>query len=262
MPGFFGIHGISRLLEGESGAFSIVFGAFTLWMLIECLRKDPEKNLWLWIILFVPGFGAIAYFFVRWIPSRQLRPPGWLRGLTRGSEIRRLESAARQIGNPYQHVQLGEALRETGQIERAGEAYSRALEKEPGNLTALWGAGLVELHFKSFDTARDCFERVLQHDPQFKFGDASLAYAKTLISLQRIDEATAHLEKHVKRWRNPEGLYLLAELHTQGGRYEEARAHLESMLLEIDASPLSIARKQGPWRRRGRQLLRKLKSSR
>ena len=77
-------------------------------MLIECVRKDPEKYLWLCIILFVPGVGPIIYFFVRWLPQRNLQPPGWLSGLTRGSEIRRLRSAALQIGNPYQYVQLAE----------------------------------------------------------------------------------------------------------------------------------------------------------
>ena len=264
MPAIFGLPWITHLFDAESGVYPLFLTALTLWMLIECVRKDPERNLWLWIILFLPGIGPIAYFFIRWLPARNLhlQPPGWLRGLTRGAEIWRLQSAAAQIGNPYQHVQLGEALRETGQFERAGAAYSRALEKEPGNLTALWGAGLVEVHFKSYDAARVCFEKVLQEDPQFKFGDASLAYAKSLLSLQRTDEATAHLEKHVKRWRHPEGIYLLAQLHAQAGHYGEARSHLQSMLLEIDSSPLAIARKQGKWRRRGQQLLRKLGSSR
>jgi hypothetical protein len=262
MPAMLGLPWITHLFDGESGVFSFVFGAFTLWMLIECLRKDPERYLWLWIILVIPGIGPIIYFFARWLPDKHFRPPGWLRGLTRGAEIRKLRSAATQIGNPYQHVQLGEALREIGQFEQAGAAYSRALEKEPTNLAALWGSGLVELHFKSFDTARVCFEKVLQEDPQYKFGDVSLEYAKSLISLGKTDEATAHLEKHVKRWRQPEGVYLLAQLDAQAGNYEGARYHLESMLADIDASPLPIARKQGKWRRRGRQLLRKLGSAR
>jgi hypothetical protein len=204
----------------------------------------------------------MIYFFVRWLPQRNLQPPGWLRGLSRGSEIRRLQSAALQIGNPYHHVQLADALRETGQYDRARDSYLRALEKEPGNLSALWGAALIELHFKSYETARAYLEKILQADPQFKFGDVSLAYAKTLISLGRTDEAINHLEQHVKRWRTPEAVYLLATLYAQTGRDDEARSHLHIMLLDIDASPLSIARKQGAWGRRGRQLLKKLGTAR
>src|SRR5579864_8587977 len=125
----FGFPGLTRLFIGESGIFSLLFGAFTIWMLIECLRKDPDRFLWIWIIFCLPGIGPAVYFFVRWLPERNLQVPGWFRKLTRGSEIRRLESAALQIGNPYQYVQLGESLRETGQLARARAAYSRALEK-------------------------------------------------------------------------------------------------------------------------------------
>jgi len=262
MHTFFRQRWMVDLLEGGSGFFSLLFAAFTVWMLIECIRKDPEKYLWLWIILVVPGIGPIVYFFARWLPHRNLQPPGWLRGLTRGADIRRLQSAAVQIGNPYHYVQLGDALRDVGQFEQAGAAYSRALEKEPGNLSALWGAGMVNLHFNSYDAARVSFEKILQDDPQFKFGDVSLAYAKSLVSLQRTDDATAQLEKHVKRWRHPEGIYMLAQLYAQAGHYEQARSQLNAMLIDIDSSPLPIARKQGKWRRHGRQLLRKLPSTR
>jgi hypothetical protein len=261
MP-FFGINQIAHLFSGESGFFSLLYTAFTIWMLIECVRKDPDRYIWLWIILIVWGIGPIVYFFVRWLPQSNLRPPTWLRGLTRGSEIRRLQSAAAQIGNPYHHVQLGDALRETWQFERAREAYERALAKEPTNLSALWGAGLIELHSKSYETARAYFEKIMQLDPQFKFGDASLAYAKTLIHLNQTDQAVAQLEQHVKRWRTPEAVYLLATLYAQTGREDAARSHLHTMLLDIDASPPSIARKQGAWSRRGRQLLKKLGNAR
>jgi hypothetical protein len=241
-----------------SGVMTLVVGGFTLWMLIECLRKDTDRFLWGWVILVVPLVGPLLYFVMRWMPGRRMPLPPWIMALGRGRELRRLESAALQIGNPYQHVQLGEALRETGRFEEAHSAYARALEKEPNNLQALWGAAQVDLHFKQYDCARERLEKVLHADPQYKFGDVSLAYARTLLSLQQTDDAAAHLEKHVKRWRHPEGIYLLASLYAHGGRLDEARTHLRAMLAEIESSPAPIARKQGAWRRRGRQLLRSL----
>lgn len=253
---FYGLH--NYFFNEDSGALSLILGGFTLWMLIDCLRKDPDRQIWWWIIIVVPVIGPLAYFFIRWLPERHVRPPGWLRGFTRGNELRRLESAAMRIGNSYHHNQLGDALLDIGQYQRAGTAYSRALEKEPGNLTALWGAALVDMHFQSFDSAASRLEKVLKSDPQFKFGDASLALAKSLIQLDRPEEAITHLEAHAKRWRHPEGIYLLAQLLVRFGRTEEARNHLHSMLADIDASPLAIARKQSHWRRRGQKLLRSL----
>ncbi|HXY35956.1 MAG TPA: tetratricopeptide repeat protein [Planctomycetaceae bacterium] len=253
---FFGLH---QLMNWEgSGFLSLLVTGLTIWMLIECLRSDPERHIWWWIILFVPGIGPLIYFFVRWLPTHHVPMPKWMAGLRRGAEIRRLESSARQIGNAYHYVHLGDALRETGHLDRANDAYARALEKEPANLAALWGAALIDMHFRDFETARERLDKILQVDPQYKFGDVSLMYAKSLLELDRNDEATAHLQKHVRRWRHPEGLYLLAWLDSQNGRIQEARDSLQAMLMEIESSPLPIARKQGPWRRRGRHLLRKL----
>lgn len=45
-------------------AFWLVPLAFMLWMVISCLRKDPDRYLWIWIIVFVP-FGPAVYFFLR-----------------------------------------------------------------------------------------------------------------------------------------------------------------------------------------------------
>jgi hypothetical protein len=255
---FFGLHQLTNWLGPGSGPVSLLLTGLTIWMLIECLRSDPDRQMWWWIILVLPGVGPLVYFFVRWLPNHNVPAPRWVVGLRRGAEIRRLESAAYQIGNAYHFVHLGDALRETGHFERASESYTRALEKEPANLAALWGAALVDTHFKDYDAARDKLEKILAVDPQYKFGDVSLLYAKSLLNLDRHDEALAHLQKHVKRWRHPEGLYLLAWLDSQSGRTQEARDNLQAMLMEIESSPPPIARKQGSWRRRGRQLLRKL----
>ena len=72
--------GILHLLSGESGFLSLLYAGFTLWMLIECVRKDPDRYLWLCIILFVPGVGPIIYFFVRWLPQRNLQRRAGLAG--------------------------------------------------------------------------------------------------------------------------------------------------------------------------------------
>jgi hypothetical protein len=255
---FFGLHQLTNLLGPASGPASLILTGLTVWMLIECLRGDPDRQFWWWIIIILPGIGPLAYFFVRWLPNHNVPMPRIVTSLRRGAEIRRLESAAYQIGNAYHFVHLGDALRETGQFDRAAESYDRALEKEPGNLAALWGAALIEMQFKNYESASERLQKVLTADPLYKFGDVSLLYAKALLNLNRTDDAIAHLQKHVKRWRHPEGLYLLAWLDSEKGHTQEARDNLQAMLMEIESSPAPIARKQGTWRRRGRQLLRKL----
>lgn len=234
-----------------------LYTALLVWMAISCLRNDPERHLWLWIIIFVP-FGPFLYFFARWIPTMRIQPPRALRRFLRGGEIRRLQIAAHQIGNAHQFVELGEALRDAGQTGPAGDAFQKALAKDGQNLQALWGAASVDFELGRFAEAGDKLQRVLSTDPSYKFGDVSLLYGKALHALGETDRAREQLEAHVRRWRHPEGLYLLATIYSQQGRTAAARTQLEALIQDLDGAPRAIVRKQLFWKSRARKLLRKL----
>lgn len=248
----------SPLLEGAVAIGSVAYMAFWIWMIVHCLRHDPDRYLWIWILVILPFPGAFVYFLARWLPERDLHVPKALQGLTRRNEISRLEIAAMQIGNPHHFIQWGDALREVGKMDQAGSAYGRALEKEPQNTQALWGAALVDMHRKDFAKAQDRLKQLLEIDPQYKFGDVSLAYGKTLYELGDHEAARRQLEAHVRRWRHPEALFLLATIESETGNSPKAREHLQSMLWDINGSPKAIARRQTVWKSRARKMLRKL----
>ncbi|MBC8114850.1 MAG: tetratricopeptide repeat protein, partial [Candidatus Saccharimonas sp.] len=236
----------------------VLYFAFWLWMVWHCLRTEPDRFLWLWVLFVVQGVGPVLYFFLRYLPSTDLRPPSFFRRWTRGRELARLETAAVQIGNPHQYIQWGDLLREVGRYEEAGNAYDRALKKDALNLQALWGAAQVATVRKLHERTRDLTRQILDKDPQYKFGDVSLAHGKALIELGERDAAAAHFEQHVRRWRHPEAVYLLASLCAERGNRQAARDHLQSVLHDINGSPAAIARKHGRWKSRAKQLLRKL----
>ncbi len=237
---------------------TLLYTAFWLWMVWHCLRTEPDRFFWLWLLFVVQGVGPVLYFVLRYLPSTEFRPPSFLRRWTRGRELARLETAAIQIGNPHQFIQWGDALREVGRYEEAACAFDRALTKDALNLQALWGAAQVATIRRQWERTRDLTRRILDKDPQYKFGDVSLAHGKALIELGERDAAAAHFEQHVHRWRHPEAVYLLASLCAEQGHRQAARAHLQSVLHDINGSPASIARKHGRWKSRAKQLLRKL----
>ncbi|MGE0376916.1 MAG: tetratricopeptide repeat protein, partial [Planctomycetaceae bacterium] len=173
----------------------------------------------------------------------------------------RLQIAARQIGNPHQFIELGDALRETGRWDESLNAYLQALNKDPSNPQALWGAGCGQFRLKQFEAAYDNLAKLLAIDPAYKFGDVSLMYGKTLHALHRSEEARTHLEGHIKRWRHPEALHLLACLYVDEGHPNKAREQLQALIMDIEASPSAIARKQSAWKGRARKLLKRLPES-
>jgi len=241
--------------------FEILYFLFWIWMLVDCIRKDPDRFLWFWVIFIFQPFGAILYFFVRWLPTNRFQLPEFARPLFRQRRLNELETAALQIGNAYQFVRWGDALKEAGIYQKSLDAYQRALTKEPDNLQALWGAAQIEMKFKQFEIAQQRCQQILEADPEYKFGDVSLLYCKTICELDTPEQAREQLVIHTKRWRQPEALYMLARLEVEAGDHRAARTTLQGMLLDINGSPRGIARKFVRWKSKARRLLKRLPQS-
>ena len=236
----------------------VLSSVFWLWMVVYCIRHDSERGTWLWILLFFPGLGPLIYFFARWVPSSSFKMPAFIRRWTNGSQIRRLEASAQQIGNPYQFIEWGDALRETHQWESAAAAYRRALQKEPDNLPTLWGLANCLSELGAAEGAKEPLAKILSIDPAYKFGDVSLLYGRTLHALPDREVELAHWRTHLKRWRQPEALYSLAQRLIERGENAEARQLLQSMIADIEITPRALARKVFFWKGRGKKLLRSI----
>lgn len=231
---------------------------FMIWMLVDCVRKDPDRFLWFWIIFIFQPAGAFIYFFVRWLPTNQFELPEFARPFLRQRRLNELETAAMQIGNPYQFVRWGDALKDAGIDQKSLEAYQQALAKEPDNLQALWGAAQVEMKLKQFESVKARCQKILDEEPEYKFGDVSLMYCKTVCELDASELAREELAKHTKRWRQPEALYMLADLQAEAGDHQAARKTLQGMLLDINGSPRGIARKFVRWKSKAKRMLKRL----
>lgn len=238
----------------------LVFGALWLWMLIDCLRNDEDRQTWMWILIILSAPGALAYFFIRWLPRQQRLQKSMFGWLTRGRKIGRLQAAAHHIGNPHQYVELGEALREANRLDEARVAFRKALDKDGGNLPARWGAAQVELTAKDYVAAREHLKVILDSDVTYKFGDVSLAYGRVLAELKETPQAREHLERHLSRWTHPEAIVRLAVILVDQGETGPARTRLEGLLLDMQASPRYFIRQNSQWTSQAKRLLKTIPS--
>ena len=254
------VHGVaaSPLWGLVEGASTLLYFVLFFYMLYHCNRNDPDSRFWFWIIIIAQPLGLIAYILVRFLPSREIHLPDFFRRWTRHRELTRLEIAAEQIGNPYQYILWGDALRDVRKFDQAGEAYRMALAKEPQNLQALWGAAQVALVQKRFEDTKSLTAQIIERDPEYKFGDALLAHGRALFELGDIEGARTVVEQHVRRWRHPESLYLLAEIHDRLGDARSAKDCLTMLVKDINASPTAIARRYSRWKSMAQRMLRKL----
>ena len=124
--------------------------AFSLWMLIDAIKRSAP-GYWILIVVFFFPFGAPIYFFV--IKFRDYRP--LLARLTSlqlksgGAASPRKPSIdelmARYETSPSQANQraLAEAFYENGRFEQAASLFADILERAPDELDASWGLARV-----------------------------------------------------------------------------------------------------------------------
>jgi hypothetical protein len=225
------------------GPFSLVATAFWMWMIYDCVRNDPERNTWMWLLIFLNGAGALIYFFARYLPRTPLPLPKFAGRWMRRDELWQAEAAARNIGNAYQFVTLAGLLQEIGEDGPAAENYEKALAREPDNLQALWGAAGLALKAGDRDRARGLLERLMERDPNHGYGDASLAYGKLLFEAGELERAETHFSSHLKSWGHPEAYLLQARIQEGQGNLRQARESLETMIARVKGAPAYHYRK-------------------
>lgn len=256
---FHPMHFLSNPVSLLHNPIALVTGGFWVWMLVHCIRHDPERYIWLWVLFVLNVPGALIYFVVRWLPGARVSGgPSVFNRWTRRRQIPRLEAAARHIGNPHQFIELGDAFRDIGKHDRAARCYQQALDKDPVNLAALWGAAQAVMSQKKFADAKAFLATLIGIDIAYKFGDVSLAYGRTLFALGEKDAAREHFAHHLRRWPNPEARVLFATLLTQSSETAAARDQLENLLLDMQASPEYYIRQNRTWIRKAKQLLKRL----
>ncbi|NET48980.1 MAG: tetratricopeptide repeat protein [Merismopedia sp. SIO2A8] len=185
--------------------------------------------------------------------------PTQLKRWTHRKKIWDAEAAAKNIGKPYQFINLGNVLLEAGLTERALDAYQQALKQDSKSINALWGMAAISLSQKAYDQAKIHLKPIMDRDPDHKFGEASLAYGESLYQLQEWPAAKKHLIDDVRRWSHPEAVVMLATIQIQDGEMEAAKDGLEKMMFKLKGTPHFYFRKKRHLLGEAQRLLRQMK---
>ncbi|NEQ96828.1 MAG: tetratricopeptide repeat protein [Cyanothece sp. SIO2G6] len=232
---------------------------FWMLMIFDCLRNDPDRRTWLWILIFLPWFGAVLYFVMRRLPYLNIPMPTQIRRWTHRNQIWDAEAAAKNIGKAHQFVNLGNVLLDAGMSDRALNAYGQAVSQEPQNINALWGLASIAIAQKQYITAKSHLEIIMDKDPDHKFGEASLAYGQVLYELKEWDAAETHLVDDVKRWSHPEAAIMLAHIQIEQGNTAVAQENLETMIFKLRGTPRFYFRQKQHLLGKAQRMLRQLK---
>lgn len=242
--------------------------AFSLWMLIDAIKRSAP-GYWILIVVFFFPFGAPIYFFVikfrdyrpllARLASQQLTSRG--RAPSRAASIDEL--MARYEASPSRANQriLAEAFYESSRFEQAASLFSDILEGAPDDLDAAWGLARVRRSQEKHSEALHLYEQVIEAAPKHGDFTVALEYAETLWDAGQAHRALEVLEDIAEESKRLNHRLAFAHYLVLAGEKTRARSLLKRALHEHETHPGWIKQKERQWANAASDLLRKLDSA-
>jgi len=203
---------------------------------IHCIRRGTQQK-WIWIIIFVPFIGSLAYLFTEIFTHRQRQ--GLQEGLSgvlvsNNARIRRLENNLRFTDTFNNRVLLADAYLATGQTDKAIELYESSLtgafEENEHVIMQLISA----YHQKGSYTPIMPLAKKVYYRPQFARSHAHVLYAIALEKTGELDKAEEEFRKMKARFSYFEARLQYGLFLKRSGREQDARQVFLDM---VDEAP-------------------------
>jgi len=232
-------------------------------LLIVHAAKTGRFLPWGFIILMMPGIGAIAYgamvLIPEWFGSHQgqLARKSAGRALDPDRQYRALKDQVEVADTIANRAALAEECLARGRYREAEAHYDSILAKplgdEPGNVLgkarALFGdgrsAGAVEL-----------LDRLRERWPDYESAEGHLLYARALEESGRLAEAADEYRELSDYYAGAEPRVRYALALRELGRETEARETLRDVVRQLELAPRYVRKAQAEWLAIARQSLK------
>jgi hypothetical protein len=223
--------------------------------LVHFLRRRPD-TVWLWIIVLLGPFGALAYIGMEVAPDLGLLRQVYDRA-GRRKRIAQLEAVVLDNPSVGNYEELADLLLDQGYFARARECYDKAISGS-ADLDPVYRRGIAELHLEDFDSAVRDLDVVVARDPRYDFnrGIGLLAHACARAGLT--DRADALFRQAVDASTLTETYYNYAAFLAAQQRPADAREWAGRILARKPSLPRYLQRRERPWYRKARALLKRL----
>jgi hypothetical protein len=223
--------------------------------IVHFVRRRPD-TYWLWIILMFGGLGALAYIAIEVIPDA-----GLLRGafqvFPRRKRIKALEAAILDNPSIGNYEELGDLYLDDRQFARARECFDRVIAKSDG-IDPVYRRALAALALNDYQAAVADLAQVVERDAKYDYQRAAGLHAHALAKTGEREKAAALFEDVTRTSTLSETQYNYASLLADQGRTSEAREWAERILRKKATMPDYIRRRERPWFRSARALLKRL----
>lgn len=224
--------------------------------IVHFIRRRPD-TYWLWIIIFGGGIGALIYVFVEVLPDLGLLRASF-KTFPRRRRIRELEAIV--LDNPAagNYEELADLYLDEKKYARARECYNNAISSRTDSPDPFYRRGVAELELGDFSAALPDLERVVTKDPKYDFYRASGLLAHAYAKTGQPEKADVLFKKTVEISTLSETYLNYASFLSSQGRNAEAREWAQRVLAKKPTLPGYLKRRERPWFRRAKGLLKQL----
>jgi hypothetical protein len=224
--------------------------------IVHFIRRRPD-GIWLFVIIFLGPIGALVYIGMEVVPDLALLRQS-LESVRRRKSIQRLEALVIDNPSPGNYEELADLHLENGDYRRARECYDKAINSRVDSFDATYRRGIAEIHLGDFAAAIRDLEQVVLRDRKYDFHRAIALLAHAYGNSGRPQEAGALFEEATGSSTSSETYLNYAAFLAAQGRTAEAREWAQRILARRATMPRYIQRRDRPWFRRARALLKKL----
>lgn len=209
---------------------------------------------WAFIILLVPGVGALAYIVIELIPelpggpeARQARKRIANR-LDPEKQYRFLVDQLATVDTVANRAALAAECLQVARFDEARLHYDHMLKQQAGDepLYAL-GKARAEFGLNLPADAVATLDAMRSRWPDFESADGHLLYARALAGAGRTAEALQEFEAVSQYFPGAEARVRYGMLLDQEGRATEARVVLTDLLIQMKRAPKHVRKVQAEW---------------
>ena len=229
-----------------------------IFAIVHFVRRRPE-NYWFYVIFFLGWLGAAVYIVAEVIPDLGLLR-GVFQGFGRRSRIQKVETDILDNPSPANYEELGELYRDQGQYEKARDAFNRAITGRSDSIYTFYSRAQSSLGMNDLAAAIPDLERVVAGDRKFDYYRAAGLLANAYAQTGQLERADPVFAEVTQISTTPETLYNYASFLKTANRRDESREWAQKLLAKKRTLPRYMQRRERPWFRKGKALLKELAS--
>ncbi len=234
-------------------------------LLVIHVLKTGRNRYWIWLLLFIPLIGGIAYLVIEILPefSGSIRAQRAMRGVREAvnpeAGLQKHAAAWEQSSNADNARRYANVLMQHGQYSQANEVLEQALSglfsTEP-NLLLL----KARSRFETGDNegAVEVLEQLQEASPEYRSAEGHLLYARSLEASNRMDKALKEYRGVSLYFPGVEARYRLGlALHASGGK-QDAHDEFDQLIKDAGLAPVHFRKAQKKWLTLAREQLKQM----